>query len=119
MTEQIGEQLTELDSGDSIVVTIDGNHYQGDVINTKRWMCELVSGFMESGSISIYLKLSTETSEARDTPTEHLLISATEDVPQVWDDPRASFYNPTEDETMAHIGNVEELRIVDGSSESI
>ena len=74
---------------------------------------------MESGDISIYLKLNDETIKRHTPMTEHLLITATEDVPQAWDDPQASFYDSTADEKITHIGNVDEVEIVKGSSDSV
>lgn len=115
MTEQIGERLTELDEGDSIVVTVGDDQYSGDITETKRWMCELIGGFIESGSISIYLNLSPATIERHSPVTDQLVITATEDVPQSWDDPRALYYDPVENETVARIGGVNEVREVDGS----
>lgn len=119
MTEQLGEKLTELNDGDSVILSIEGNQYKGDVTNTKRWMCELVGGIMESGDILIYLALRAETIKRHSPLTEHLLITATEAVPQAWEDPQASFYDSIEGETVAHIGTVAGVEIVNGSSDSV
>lgn len=115
MAKQIGEQLTELDSHDSVLVNIDGERYEGDVADTERWMCELVAGFMESGSISIYVKLSAETINHQDPPTDDLVITATENVPRDWEEPQASFHDPIEDEIVEQVGTVDYIRVVDGS----
>lgn len=109
MTEQLGEQMSELSCGDSVVVTIDGVCYEGIVTDTKRWMCEFKQGFMESGSIAIHLVLSNETVRRYDLPAEKLLITATEDVPQAWNIPKASVYDPIEEETIANLGDVLEI----------
>lgn len=117
MAKQIGEQLTELNSGDTVAVTIDGDRYEGDVTDTKRWKCELVAGFMESGDLRIYLRLSTETVTRYAAPTEHLLITATEDVPRDWDTPQASFYRPAEEESTTQIGEIDDVSVVDNTSD--
>lgn len=111
MTEQIGEKLTDLNRGDSVTVTIDGDHYKGEITDTKRWKCELNQGFMESGSIAIYLELDAESVERHDLSENHLLVTATENVPRDWDVPKVSVYNHTEDERIAVLGDVSEFQI--------
>lgn len=113
MTGQVGERLTELNHGDSVIVTVNGTRYRGDVTDTKRRKCELNRGFMESGSIAIYLGLNSKTGMDQDTSTECLLITATEDAPQAWDVPTASAYDPTKDETIAELGDVTEVKVTD------
>lgn len=116
MSEQLGEKLTKLNRGDSVVVTIGGARYDGEVTEVKRWMCELNHGIMESGEFSIRIKLSTETVNQYELPAEYILISATEDVPQSWDVPQASVYEPLEDETVMDLGAVTGIKSRNGSS---
>jgi hypothetical protein len=106
MPDQLGEQLTELNRGDSVIVTVEDIQYDGEVIETQRWMCELNQGFMEPGAVSIEIKLSAETATRYELPWEYILVSATENAPQSWDEPQASVYEPTEDETTTGLGTV-------------
>lgn len=109
MSEPLGEQLTKLNHGDSVTITVDDARYDGEVIETNRWMCELNQGFMESGAISIRVELSAETISRHKLPGEYLLISATENAPQSWDVPQASVYETTENETGRDLGAVTEI----------
>lgn len=109
MPESLGEQLTQLNYGDSVAVTVEDAKYVGEVIEIKRWMCELNQGFMESGEISIRIELDAETLNRHELPGEYISITATEDVPQSWDVPQASVFEPIENETAADLGTVTEL----------
>lgn len=106
MSNEIGEQLTDLDVGDTITAIVDGDRYEGAVIETARQKCELNQGFMESGSLAVYLELTTTTVEHNELPTEHIVISAEEDGPRSWDQPTASVYDQTAEETRARLGEV-------------
>lgn len=109
MSESLGEQLAQLKRGDSVAVTVEDAQYGGEVIEIKRWMCELNQGFMESGEISIRIELDTETLSRHELPGEYISITATENVPQSWDIPQASVYKSIENETAADLGTVTEL----------
>jgi hypothetical protein len=109
MSEPLGEQLTQLNRGDSVAVTVEDAQYCGEVIEVKRWMCELNQGFMESGGISIRIELDADTLSRYKLPGEYIMIAATENVPQSWDVPQASVDEPIEDETAADLGTVTEL----------
>lgn len=111
MADQLGEKLTELDRGDSVAVTIDGARYASEVIETRRWKCELKHGFMESGSISIRIELSADTIDRHDLSTEFLSITATETAPRSWKVPEASAYDPIEREALDGLGAVTDVEI--------
>ncbi|OYR54523.1 hypothetical protein [Halorubrum halodurans] len=106
MSERIGEQLTRLSRGDPIGVTVEGDRYEGDVVGTKRWLCELNHGFMESGEIRIRVELDAETVDRHELPGAYVRIVATENAPRSWDVPRASSYDPVEDEVVTELGSV-------------
>ena len=110
MPESLGEQLTQLNYGDSVAVTVEDAQYGGEVIEIKRWMCDLNQGFMESGEISIRIELDAETLSRHELPEEYILITATENVPQSWDVPQASVYEPIGNETATDLGTVTELK---------
>jgi len=111
MPDKIGETLTELSQGEVITIIGAADRYCGEVIEINRQKCNLNSGFMEDGYIGVKLKVEKETIERHELPTDYLLVSATEDVPQSWKYPRVSVYNLTEGETADRLGTVEEIRI--------
>ena len=109
MSESLGEQLTQLNRGDSVAFTVEDAQYGGEVIEIKRWMCELNQGFMESGGISIRIELDAETLSRHKLPDEYITIAATENAPQSWDVPQASVDESIEDESAADLGTVTEV----------
>lgn len=112
MTEQLGNFLTRLECGDSVVVAADGEQYEGDVTDAQRWECELVGGFMESGDVRIDIELTAQSVNAQNLPGNHLLITATEKVPTHWDTRHASIFDLQENETIRHLGEVTEIEVV-------
>lgn len=117
MTQEVGEKLPTIDSGDTLLVGIGGSRYQGKVVETNRWKCEMNQGFMESGSISIYLELTAESDTSHDLPGENVVIVATENVPSDWETPTASIYDPATDERLDDLGNVTEIEVVNNSGD--
>lgn len=116
MRNELGEQLTDLDVGDAITAIIDGDRYEGTVIETARQKCELNRGFMESGYLAVYLELNTATVEQYELSTKHIVISAEEDAPRSWDQPAASAYDQTNEETTARLGEVTTIKTGDKMS---
>jgi len=112
-----GEKLTKLNSGDSVAVTVGESIYKGTITEKKRWKCELVGGFMQSGDIRVQLQINPELVESHQYPASYILITATEDAPHDWDTPQASFYDPTQSEVITQIGNVNEVDIMGDSGE--
>jgi hypothetical protein len=93
MSDPLGKQLTELEPGERVTITVGDHQYTGQVIEKNRTMCELVSEFMESGGVSVDIALETK-SIPRDEMTEaQLQITATEDVPMAWEQPTATLYD--------------------------
>lgn len=115
--KQTGEKLTKLNSGNSVAVTVDKSIYEGTVTEKKRWKCELVGGFMESGDIRVQLQINPELVESHEYPTSYILITATEEAPHNWDTPQASFYDSTQSEVITQIGNVNKVNITNNSDE--
>ncbi|MFB6187932.1 MAG: hypothetical protein ABEI86_13850 [Halobacteriaceae archaeon] len=110
MTDKIGKTLTEVSQGEVITVIVADDRYKGEVIEINRQKCNLVAGFMEDGYIGVKIKAEEETIERHELPTDYLLVSATEDVPRSWKDPRVSVYNSTDGETADGLGTVTEIR---------
>jgi hypothetical protein len=111
MSESIGEQLIKLNRGDSVAVLVEDTQYDGEVDEIKRWRCELNQGFMESGEISIRIELDAETLSRHELSSEYISITATENVPQSWDVPQVSVYEPIENEIVTDLGTVTEVEI--------
>ncbi|WP_435185116.1 hypothetical protein [Halobellus sp. EA9] len=118
MSNELGEQLNDLDVGDAITAIVDDYRYEGTVIETARQKCELNQGFMESGYLAVYLELTTATIEQYDLSTNHIVISAEEAVPRSWDQPVASAHNRTNEETTARLGEVTTIETGDNSNDS-
>ncbi|MFC6875289.1 hypothetical protein [Halobellus marinus] len=118
MSNALGEQLTDLDVGDAITAIVDDYRYEGTVIDTARQKCELNQGFMESGYLAVYLELTRTTVEQNDLSTSHIVISAEEDAPRSWDQPVASAYDQTNEETTARLGEVTTIETSENSNDS-
>ena len=71
--------------------------------------CVLNAWFLKWGGMAIYVELSSETVTCQDISTEMLLITATKNVPRVWDNPSVMLYNRVADETNANLGAVTEI----------
>lgn len=106
MSSSLGKRLTGLQKGDSVVVTIDGEQYAGEVIDKNRQKCDLVSGFMEDGYVGIYLQLDSETVNKYGLTTQHLVMGSTEEVPSDFKSPIASVYDMSEKESITSLGEV-------------
>lgn len=117
MTDDLGEQLTELESGDSVKVTIEGGRYQGTVTEIHRQKGDLINGFMESGGIAIYIEIGAETIRRHDAPENHILIGAEEYVPYDWDVPTANLYDYSENEKKSSIGELTEIEVTNRPGE--
>lgn len=111
MVDTIGEQLTDVQVGDTVVVTVSNTQYTGEVVDTTRRKCNTDPiGLIESGGVTIYLDLDTTTSEVSLLASAQLRIRATEEVPFSWDDAKAYLYHP-ETEDSEYLDTVTDLDI--------
>lgn len=106
MSDSLGKQLTKLEPGERVTITVGDYQYIGQVIEKDRTMCELVSGFMESGGITVDIALEAESIPRDDWSEAQLQITATEDVPMAWDQPTATLYNVKTDRSEKIAGDV-------------
>lgn len=107
MSSSLGKRLTGLKKGNSVVITIDGEQYAGEVIDKNRQKCDLVAGFMEDGYIRIDLQLDSETVDKYGLTTQHLVMGSTEEVPGDFEPPTASVYDMSEKESITSLGEIE------------
>lgn len=110
MIESLGEKLTELQVGDSLIITVSGEHYTGEVVEINRQKCDLVSGFMEDGYIGVYMKLTSQTIEEQNLSVNHILIAATEKVPNDFEPPTASVYDLNSEDSVTSLGKIQDIR---------
>jgi hypothetical protein len=109
MSSSLGKRLTGLQKGDSVVVTVDGEQYTGEVIDKNRQKCDLVAGVMEDGYIGVYLQLDSETVDKYGLTSEHLVMGATEEVAGDFEPPTASVYDISEKESITSLGEIEDI----------
>lgn len=106
MSDSLGKQLTELEPGERVTITVGDYQYAGEVIEKNRTKCELVSGFMESGFVAVDIALEAESIPRDDWSEAQLQITATEDVPMAWEQPTATLYNVKTDPSEKIAGDV-------------
>lgn len=114
MSNSLGKQFTELESGEHVTITIGDHQYTGHVIEKNRTMCELVSGFMESGGVAVDIALEAESIPRDGLSEAQLQITATEDVPMAWEQPTATLYDVQTDTSQKVAGDV---MAIDGERE--
>lgn len=88
------DRLSDLDTGDQVTLTVDGDELRGEVSYRHRRPARQTDGVPSRGEVAVDIDLASGTVETHDLASEHLEVTVTETRPGRWETPEVELWAP-------------------------